>query len=78
VAAMGAAALNGLLAPESGGGIRWVKSAKSVGVITGTVAEEPEALMGEPDAATTKLMRDRAIYSVLLVCDRPIIRGEQS
>jgi integrase len=64
------AADNGLLAPELAAGIARVKSAKSMGVRTGTwlTLKQAQALLNAPDIATTKGLRDRAIIAVLLGC----------
>jgi site-specific recombinase XerD len=59
------AADNGLLAPELAAGIARVKSAKSMGVRTGTwlTLKQAQALLNAPDIATTKGLRDRAIIA---------------
>ena len=66
----GEAVDNGLLAPELAAGIARVKSVKSVGIRTGNwlSLRQAQALMGAPDANTTKGLRDRAIIAVLLGC----------
>src|ERR1041385_2587771 len=64
------AADNGLLAPELAAGIARVKSAKSVGIRTGTglSARQAQALLNAPDITTLRGLRDRAILAVLLGC----------
>jgi hypothetical protein len=64
------AADNGLLAPELAAGIARVKSAKSVGIRVGNWLSRRQAqtLLGAPDTATVKGLRDRAILAVLLGC----------
>src|SRR5712671_6911003 len=66
----GEAADNGLIAPELAAGIARVKSVKSVGIRTGNwlSLRQAQALLGAPDANTTKGLRDRAILAVLLGC----------
>src|SRR5712692_5333001 len=66
----GEAVDNGLLAPELAAGIARVKSVKSIGVRTGNwlSLRQAQALLGAPDAATTKGLRDRAILAVLIGC----------
>src|SRR6266567_9274602 len=60
----------GMLAPELAAGISRVKSVKSIGVRTGNwlSLRQAQALLGAPDAATTKGLRDRAILAVLIGC----------
>jgi hypothetical protein len=57
----GEAVDNGLLAPELAAGISRVKSVKSIGVRTGNwlSLRQAQALLGAPDAATMKGVRDR-------------------
>jgi site-specific recombinase XerD len=64
------AADNGLLAPELAAGISRVKSAKSVGIRVGNwlSLRQAQTLLSEPDTATVKGLRDRAILAVLLGC----------
>jgi site-specific recombinase XerD len=64
------AADNGLLAPELAAGIVRVKSAKSVGIRVGNwlTLRQAQALLGTPDIAAVKGLRDRAILAVLLGC----------
>src|SRR5229473_923746 len=64
------AADNGLLAPEIAAGIARVKSVKSTGVRVGNwlSLRQAQALLGAPDVATMKGLRDRAILAVLLGC----------
>src|SRR5439155_21094000 len=66
----GEAVDNGMLSPELAAGISRVKSVKSIGVRTGNwlSLRQAQALLGTPDAATTKGLRDRAILAVLLGC----------
>jgi site-specific recombinase XerD len=66
----GEAVDNGLLAPELAAGISRVKSVKSIGVRTGNwlSLRQAQALLGAPDAATVKGLRDRAILAVLIGC----------
>jgi site-specific recombinase XerC len=66
----GEAVDNGLLAPELAAGISRVKSVKSIGVRTGNwlSLRQAQALLGAPDAATMKGLRDRAILAVLIGC----------
>src|SRR6266567_5799074 len=66
----GEAVDNGLLAPELAAGISRVKSVKSVGIRTGNwlSLRQAQALLGAPDATTTRGLRDRAILAVLLGC----------
>src|SRR5258707_2640405 len=66
----GEAVDNGLLAPELAAGISRVKSVKSIGVRTGNwlSLRQAQALLGAPDIATTKGLRDRAILAVLIGC----------
>src|SRR5213593_2807760 len=66
----GEAVDNGLLAPELPAGISRVKSVKSIGVRTGNglSLRQAQALLGTPDAATTKGLRDRAVLAVLIGC----------
>ena len=47
-----------------------MKSVKSVGIRTGNwlSLRQAQALLGAPDATTTKGLRDRAILAVLLGC----------
>src|SRR5260221_2675042 len=61
---------NGLLAPELAAGISRVKSAKSIGIRVGNwlTLRQAQALLGAPDIATMKGLRDRAILAVLLGC----------
>jgi site-specific recombinase XerD len=64
------AADNGILAPELAAGIARVKSAKSVGIRTGTwlSARQAQILLNAPDVATLRGLRDRAIVAVLVGC----------
>src|SRR2546425_5784937 len=64
------AADNGLIAPELAAGIARVKSVKSTGIRVGNwlSLRQAQALLGAPDVATVKGMRDRAILAVLLGC----------
>jgi site-specific recombinase XerD len=64
------AADNGLLAPELAAGISRVRSAKSQGIRVGNwlSLRQAQSLLGAPDVATTKGLRDRAILAVLLGC----------
>jgi integrase len=66
----GEAVDNGLLAPELAAGISRVKSVKSTGIRTGNwlSLRQAQALLGAPDAATTRGLRDRAILAILLGC----------
>src|SRR5712691_8668356 len=66
----GEAVDNGQLAPDLAAGISRVKSVKSVGIRTGNwlSLRQAQALLGAPDASTTKGLRDRAILAVLLGC----------
>src|SRR5882724_8020173 len=66
----GEAVDNGMLAPDLAAGISRVKSVKSVGIRTGNwlSRRQAQALLGAPDAATTKGLRDRAILAVLIGC----------
>ena len=66
----GEAVDNGLLSPELAAGISRVKSVKSVGVRTGNwlSLRQAQALLGAPDAATIKGLRNRAILAVLIGC----------
>src|ERR1700675_3685718 len=66
----GEAVDNWLLSPELAAGISRVKSVKSIGVRTGNwlSLRQAQALLGAPDATTTKGLRDRAILAVLLGC----------
>jgi site-specific recombinase XerD len=66
----GEAVDNGLLAPELAAGISRVKSVKSIGIRTGNwlSLRQAQALLGAPDATTTKGLRDRAILAVLIGC----------
>jgi site-specific recombinase XerD len=66
----GEAVDNGLLAPDLAAGISRVKSVRSVGIRTGNwlSLRQAQALLGAPDANTTKGLRDRAILAVLLGC----------
>jgi len=66
----GEAVDNGLLAPDLAAGISRVKSVKSVGIRTGNwlSLRQAQALLGAPDAATLKGLRDRAIIAILLGC----------
>src|SRR5262245_31421479 len=59
----GEAADNGLLAPELAAGIARVKSVKSTGIRVGNwlSLRQAQALLGAPDIATVKGLRDRAI-----------------
>jgi integrase len=64
------AADNGLIAPELAAGIARVKSVKSTGIRVGNwlTLRQAQALLGAPDIATVKGLRDRAILAVLLGC----------
>ena len=64
------AADNGLLAPEQAVGILRVKGVKSKGIRVGNWLSLPQAqaLLGAPDVATVKGLRDRAMLAVLLGC----------
>src|SRR5258708_12825350 len=66
------AADNGLLAPELAAGSARVKSAKSVSIRLGNwlTLRQAQALLGTPDTATMKGLRDRSILAVLLGCGR--------
>src|SRR5438876_1168213 len=66
----GEAVDNGLLAPEVAASISRVKSVKSIGIRAGNwlSLRQAQALLGAPDAATTKGLRDRAILAVLIGC----------
>lgn len=64
------AADNGLLVPDLAAGIGRVKGPKKLGVRLGNWLTLPQAqaLLGAPDAATVKGLRDPAILAVLLGC----------
>ena len=64
------AADNGLLAPELAAGVSRVKSAKTQGIRTGPrlSQQQVQALLGAPDIAALRGLRDRAIFAVLLGC----------
>ena len=66
---------NGLLAPELAAGIAPVKSVKSKGVRVGNwlSLRQAQALLSEPDAATAKGLRDRAILAVLFGARAPTL-----
>src|SRR6266700_5122764 len=66
----GEAVDNGLLSPDLAAGISRVKSVKSIGVRTGNwlSLRQAQALLGAPDATTTRGLRDRAILAVLIGC----------
>jgi hypothetical protein len=61
----GEAADNGLLAPELAAGIARVKSVKSTGIRVGNwlLLRQTQALLGAPDIATLKGLRNRAILA---------------
>src|SRR5664279_237910 len=61
----GEAADNGLLAPELAAGIARVKSVKSTGIRVGNwlTLRQAQSLLGSPDIATVKGLRDRAIIA---------------
>ena len=72
------AADNGLLAPELAAGILRVKGTRGSGVRTGhwLTRDQTEALLCQPDAATMKGKRDRALLALLIGCG--LRRGELS
>jgi site-specific recombinase XerD len=64
------AADSGLLSPDLAAGIRRVKGAKKLGVRLGNwlTQNQARALWQEPDAASLKGVRDRAMLALLLGC----------
>jgi len=64
------AADNGLLAPELAAGIIRVKGVKTAGVRVGNwlSLRQAQHLLGAPDIATLRGLRDRAMLAVLLGC----------
>lgn len=74
----GEAVDNGLLAPELAAGILRVRGSKGSGIRTGCwlTADQTEALICRPDAATMRGKRDRAILALLIGCG--LRRGELS
>src|ERR1043166_812620 len=64
------AADNGLLDPQTAGGIRAVKGARQEGRRTGNwlTREEAQAWLGAPDKRTMRGRRDRALLAVLIGC----------
>lgn len=64
------AADNGLLAPELASGIARITGVRSLGVRVGNwlSLQQAQALLNAPDIRTTKGLRDRAMFAVLLGC----------
>src|SRR5271167_3831080 len=64
------AADNGLLAPELAAGIARIKGVRSQGVRVGNwlSLKQAQMLLNAPDVATTKGLRDRAMFATLLGC----------